>query len=81
MKLITCLTMICAAGFLIGCSEELKLVDPAPNFSDVSKRPPIEKPATVDYLVANDLKMAQWVEYQASACDEYGCIGDDQGPR
>jgi predicted small lipoprotein YifL len=69
------LMMICTIAFLAGCSEQ-KGPERPPDalFSDVAKKPPLTKHATVDYLVANDRAMAEWVEYMARSCDRHGCI-------
>lgn len=42
-------------------------------FSDVSRRPPDAKPATIEALKA-DRPFGEWVLYQDRACDTFGCL-------
>lgn len=61
--------MLCVVAFSSGCAMGSDAL-----FKDVSKRPPLTKAETIDYLIENDRKMAEWVEYQATQCDRHGCI-------
>jgi len=42
-------------------------------FRDVSRAPPPAEEATIE-AIAQDRRFAEWVIYQAWACDEWGCI-------
>lgn len=46
---------------------------PGTLLSDVVRKPPEVKPATVTYLVRNDRPLLEWVLEVARTCDEHGC--------
>ena len=63
------MTMLFAATFTAGCLG--RAADGA-LFSDVSKAPPMARPATIEAIEA-DRPFGEWVIYQARACERWGC--------
>ncbi len=64
--------MLCCVVLLTGCLGETTSNNPA--FKDVQREPPEVSVEALTYLVQNERDLAEWIEYTADACDQYGCI-------
>ena len=63
--------MICGVFSLMGCES----IGAAPAFKDIQRAPPVTKPETAEYLLANDRRVGVWIAETAKKCKLFGCIG------
>ena len=56
---------------LTGCSE---LIGTDALFKDVARHPPKDVPAYVADAIKTHRPLAEWIVYQAEACEAHGCI-------
>ena len=57
-------------GEFILCDEQVQLqTQTDPLFKDAERQPPLNRPATLDYLVEHGWPLAEWIEEAARDCD------------